>query len=359
MALLMGKASFSFVTQQKYFRPVMPVRQKLNKSKGDIMSNNWSFLGDVADWYDYQTNRLIVYRNSVFRYADPRDLSGWNSMTSPIGLWAAWGSGLIHMSQGVVDTLRIGNGIRAGGWGYAQDALRALNLFDGAGRVIGRIGRVMHAVFQPAGTVTCAWYSIINGLERTGNNFFISIRDLMTSVGISESAIISARGTTPAMFRRLIGHLRQYRMEIEELRAGLHVTGWEALKAHAAIRRRGVFVVGFHYARQAANVARNITSEGHAIMATFSREYGLIFQDTNGRIYAGLAALRQVYPEANLARDYPIVFIRDSAMVTSAPLASGAAQTARAAAEASGQGSILENIVVPVVSVISQAVGRE
>lgn len=325
------------------------------------MSSNVTFLGDVADWYDRQTNGLIEWRAGIFRRVDPNGRSGWNRWWQPLGFWMAWGDGLVRMTQGVVDTLRVGNGVRQGGWsGYGHDALRVLNIFDGAGRIIGRVGRVLRVALQPAGTVTCVWYSFLNALDRTGHYFFISVRDLMNAVGISEAAIISARGTTPQMFRRLVDHLATLRIQMEELTVPLESGGWEALMRFAQIRRRGVFVIGFHYATQAANAVRSTASEGHALLVTYSRQHGLIFQDTTGQIYAGLGALRQAYPDATIARSFPLIFIRDSAMVTSSALASGAAQTTRAAAQASGEGSsILENIVVPVMAIVSEAVGRD
>jgi hypothetical protein len=297
------------------------------------MSQNVTFLGDLADWLDGAATRYLEVRDAVVGWADAHTY-GLAHRWNPVSYAAvALNSVGVHLVQSFVDTLRLGNGVRDGGWGYARDGLRLLNVIGGAGAIVGRVARTL-AVTQAPGTYTCSWITHVNVLRRTGQKFFMSVRDLMRPIGTSETFVNRAGGTHAELYRDMLAVIRRLVPGLREFRPTSPTRSLQEVVNLAQSNRRGVFTLSFEYEESLADF-------GHTLFGTYSREAGMVFTDTNGRVFYGLNALLAEYRGAMLARNFPITFIPDSALITVAR-----------AAEASGLPALFGDVVLSVLPVV-------
>ena len=90
------------------------------------------------------------------------------------------------VAAGFLDFLRIGDGVKAGGWGYAQDALRLLMLVGPALKFAGvaRIGIVRLFQVDPGGDI-CAVITARAALMMTGVRHFISLGKVLKPWGLT------------------------------------------------------------------------------------------------------------------------------------------------------------------------------
>jgi hypothetical protein len=311
------------------------------------MSTNVTFLGDIADWFDRTLTSVVHVRDRVVAFADDHTFGlahRWNPVSRVV--LAANNLG-VHMVRGFVDTLRLGNGVRQGGWrGYGEDALRLLNVFDGAGRMIGQVGRVFKVAVQAPGTALCRMVATYSALERTGHRFFFSLADLVQGTGRTLDQINAAGGTSLRVFEDLLAILRRVGVPLQEFRFTRSGPGWDVLTGWAGVNRRGVFVIGITYERGGGVCA------AHALEVAFHRVHGLVFMDTSGRAYHGVAEFLATYRGARLSTTRPVVFIPNSALVSRATPASGLSHLASGA---DNGGSLLTNLIVQVLPVFTDA----
>lgn len=89
------------------------------------------------------------------------------------------------MASGFLDFLRIGDGVKKGGWGYAQDALRLLMVSGPALKYAGlaRIGILRLFEVDPGGNA-CAVITARAALIMTRVRHFISLGRVAEAVGL-------------------------------------------------------------------------------------------------------------------------------------------------------------------------------
>lgn len=284
------------------------------------MSENVTVFGDVADRYD----NLVAYNEKQLDYWVAE--SGYSTWAMALASTALAFEGF---AKNFVDIGRLGNGVLLeGGWkGPVKDGLRVLNVAGGAGAVAGRVGRLLRVV-QTSGTATCAWVTATNALRTTGQRFFITMDQLASEAGVSIQQIAQS-GTGIPGYSAMVAAFQKsgvaYRI--------LQPTGNALEEAANMARLNGSGAVTFSI-RWGAQM-------GHRLYATFSRTAGLVINDTNGKVYRSLSALRAAYPNAVL-NSTPVIFIKDSLLVT----ASHAAQRA-------SELSMLARQVIPMLPVLA------
>lgn len=266
------------------------------------MPNNVTFFGDTADDFDVQ-----------LRDAE-RTLDQWvesSHFNTVVMATASTTIAFMRFGQTFVDMLRLGNGLKQGGWrGIGADSLRLLNIAGVGGATISRLGRVL-VVSQQAGTLTCTWVTTVNALRRTGQRFFGSLDELARAAGV-DLAVIARQGTTAQGLRDLIATLQRMKIPINELTAPASRvvdTIIDLLKA----RGSGALAFGIEYQSGGRTLF-------HRLFATYSRLGGVTITDTTGTVYRSFEALRNTYSGAQLSA-MPLYFLKNAALISVAETA--------------------------------------
>jgi hypothetical protein len=313
------------------------------------MTGNVSFLGDIADWFDATTNRIIGLRDRALEWVDPsgivtgrdhpylRGISG-----NPIAYVIAGQNLSLTLLQGMVDTLRFGNGIRDGGWGYAQDALRGISVVIPAFRTVRRVTRFVQVLrsgaarsgaalaagapaaspiavaaadsplaLQPANTVSCTNVAAYNATTRTGYRLFASVQELAALSGLDDIIVRMGRGLYANELRALFNYLRMAGVNITEFTFTGSGSLWTQFERLVVANRRGVFLVTIDFVETSGNSSRALA---HTLEAIYTSR-GVRFLDTTGHVFNGIDELRQVYHLADLHPGFPIGFVQDSTLV--------------------------------------------
>jgi len=269
------------------------------------MSENVTFFGDYADDFDDQLSQAERFLDA---YVEKEKYST-RSMLTASSIVA-----FMRFGQSFVDLLRIGNGLDKGGWrGVGADALRLITIAGVAGAGIGRLSKIL-AVTQAEGTVTCTWISTANALQRTGQRFFVSVKELMKLAGVDADAINAAGGTTVQYFSRLVAALQKASIPVEEIKPASSAVG--VIEDILASRPSGVMVFAVEYEVQGVRAA-------HQLMATLG-DAGLTIIDTNGKIFRTIQGFSKVYENAKLINGM-MFYIKNAALITGANIAATAA----------------------------------
>jgi hypothetical protein len=334
----------------------------------------WIFTA-AADWFDKQRVANYKFLDATFQgwidYTqqhgdDPGFVSAfWNvSIYCDTGLLYGLNQLTTTVASGFVDTLRIGDGVKKGGWGYAQDALRFLTIAGPAFRVA-RFGIAKVLSLDPAATSPiCSWISANLALKLTGIRHFATIDQIATATGIPAvaagagadwAAISQAMDSGAAIIPDLPA------VFLEDTQAGLQLfLGADATLAGSAIDatqsvennllnilQDNANAVAPFSVKWAWTTAANVTNEfssvqpgtiiGHTMVAFRSALTGALqIMDRTGRIVGSLAELESAgYSGISNATFYQgvastIMLVKNSTVVT-----------------------VLENAVTPALSIQS------
>ncbi len=228
-------------------------------------------------------------------------LENWvsKSSKSAFGMYgrvvAATGlSTAMELGGGLVDVLKLGEGVKEGGWGYAKDGLRLLSV---AGPML-KLGRLAAArwTFDPAPTAgICASVSTTQALRHTATKLFISAKEIADGIGAKP----------PAGFQEWLPTLKAWGARVKELtdrdllnilnkgkklkkrRRGVEDELNEILKVHK--KSVALVSVGFWHPLYKKNV-------GHALYAFRNSRGKLRIVDRSGRRVSSLKKLEDYYP---------------------------------------------------------------
>jgi len=218
----------------------------------------------------------------------------------------------MQISQGFVDTLKLGNGIRSGTFkGFVVDGLRLLNITGVGGAVFQRLSRVL-VVTQTGGNL-CSWIATANAIRRSGQRFFISLADLAAEAGV-DLRVINITGTSVAQLLGLQRSIGRLGIPYVTLRTG---TALGEIRSVLTSYPKSVLVFAVKFTTGTGREA------GHQMIATFSRSAGLVIKNTDGTVYRTLEALLKAFPMAELYSDASFI-IPNAAIMNVA----GTAQTA-------------------------------
>jgi hypothetical protein len=246
------------------------------------------FFTEIADGFDRMVHEDEVFLDKWGTEAAAKHLRNEGSIE--LGAAAVAWAGFkftTTVSKGFVDILRIGDGVKKGGWGYGEDALRALVVVGPALRGI-RVARgLMAAVDADAGLGNCAWVAATRGARLSGK-LFASITDVAKWAGLTLSE------TGPATLRDVMLPLRlmgaDAQMVAPEGKTAFS-TMEEVFKA-AAQRRDGTLTFGIKWLKNGKPV-------GHALIARWGAT-GVRIIDRTGDVVRTLAELEESHPKAYL-----------------------------------------------------------
>lgn len=314
----------------------------------------WIFT-EVADWFDKVRHEDEQFLDQTFQgwvdYAvKHEDEQGFYPALRNFGIYA--GTGLLYstfklsttVAAGFVDTLRIGDGIKKGGWGYAEDALRFLVVAGPALRAA-RFGVATVASLDLFKTTpTCTWIGVVRALRLTGVKNFVSLETLSKAAGFTDAWDLLVRGgkleagswidDLMPVVRSLGGSIKQLAPQGDVLKT---LAGVVAKNAEGVV----IFSVRWKWAQGVAKAGSEfrgvIAGEeiGHTMLAYRNPLTGALkILDRSGKIYDSFAAMEGSYSGISSATFYAngkttLAFIANAAPV----MALKAAGTAAAAGQ--------------------------
>jgi nucleoid-associated protein YgaU len=160
----------------------------------DILENVWIFT-EIADAWDrlreeddrFLDQQFLSWTQYALAHADDPE---WYSSLRNAAIYTGVGLGYATwtlsttIATGFIDTLRLGDGVMEGGWGYGKDALRLLMVAGPLLRV-GRFGLAQLASVDAFPTTgTCAYVAAAKALRMTGVKHFATIDDLAKAAGV-------------------------------------------------------------------------------------------------------------------------------------------------------------------------------
>jgi hypothetical protein len=294
----------------------------------------WVFT-EVADWFDRQRLANNKFLDSVFQdwvdYAVKHE--------DEQGYWPAIRNGMIYggsgtlyavnqltttVASGFVDTLRIGDGIKKGGWGYGQDALRLLSVAGAAAKPLNallKVGRVglaqVVAVDTSAAGDVCTWVTAAKALVMTGTRHFATLESIATALGWPDARVGAALflGEFLPILRAAGATVREagplsVSVPVDETLAGVLQANPNAIVPFSVhwIMAAGTAIGEF------ATVAED-TPVGHTMIAFRAVVTGALrIMDRTGKIYGSLAEVEAAgYPGISTATFYEN--LRDTALI--------------------------------------------
>jgi hypothetical protein len=278
----------------------------------------WIFT-EVADWFDKT-------REDNDRWIDS-NLQPWVASTlyedSPwyrnVGIYAASGTLFAlnkfttTVASGFVDVLRVGDGIREGGWGWGKDALRILSIagpFFKAARYAGPLVRAIPGIskltqfsltLEPGVNIAkgayggrCAWVTAARLMRLTGTRPFAQVVDIArgAGIGLEETGSKSILKLVPALENlgadAKVVNLMQEAKSAHLLAPDLQTTE-QALARVLSANPNGAVMVGVKWAKADGGIGR------HALIAVRDAFGGISFIDRSGMAVKSFAELASKY----------------------------------------------------------------
>ena len=292
----------------------------------EVKIDNVTVLGDYADWFDLQVESADTFLVDALIKSQGKEVENkfWHAGTWNVhGVKPWWFAGYVatmtaaKFSQGFVDTLRLGNGVRDGGWrGYGQDALRLLNVVTlPAGRLL-RYAGILRTV-QTANSMECALVTTVNALETTGARFWISMSELAGNAN-KMLETISTYGMSPGTYTKMMTALQDAKIALKEI-PGLS-TALSDLEAYIKSAPKGASIVTIAYdvEKVSAEGVKTTKTAYHTIYATLIRKGVVGFVETDGgkTVFEGAESLRKVYLNAVLDLDFKPMFLPNATIIS-------------------------------------------
>jgi hypothetical protein len=245
-------------------------------------------LTDIADWYDRERASNARFLENAANNTDD-DLLGALAWTG-IGLARVLNTGAGGFAAGFVDVLRIGDGVKEGGWGYGKDALRALAL---AGPTL-RVGRyalgLVAAVDATPAVGNCAWVAASRAARMTGTQHFATVGSLAKTfgLGIQDTGDLGLHGVQQII--QAVGG---------EAKLLGSVSSFAEVETIARANPDAVVIFPVRFMRSVTQgisgaSVQSLEGMGHALIA--KNVGGVVFiVDRSGKVYRSLDALAKVY----------------------------------------------------------------
>src|ERR1700730_14134658 len=246
-------------------------------------------LTDVADWFDKERASNARFLENAANNTDD-DFLGALAWLG-IGLARVLNTGAGGFAGGFVDVLRIGDGVKEGGWGFGKDALRALALIGPAVRV-GRYALGLVAAVDATPTVgNCAWVAASRAARMTGAQHFATVGSLTKAFGLTvqETGELGLPGVRQII--QALGGEAKLLPSVSSLREG---------EAIARSNPDGLVIFPVRFMRAAVQgrpggpFLQTLIDNGHALIAK-SVGGGVFIVDRSGKVYRSLDELAKVY----------------------------------------------------------------
>lgn len=243
----------------------------------EIRREDDRFLDEVFQgWVDY----AVRHADDPVWYSSLRNVAIYTG----VGVLDASWKLSTTVATGFVDVLRIGDGVKKGGWGYGQDALRLLVVAGPTFR-LARYGLSTLAsidAFPTSGI--CAWVSAAKALRLTGVRHFATVADLAKAVGVTGDSFPLVYGLSTVL--KYLQQLGAIGRSIVPFSRNIETSLLAATEANP----NGVVMFGVQWMRGGDLV-------GHALIATRNMLTGqLQILDRSGRVVSTLAELESLVP---------------------------------------------------------------
>ncbi len=234
-------------------------------------------------------------------------LQEWvNTSESDFGLYsrafvATSVSTAMSLGSGLVDVLRLGEGVKEGGWGYAKDALRVLAI---AGPIfkLGRLGAAKWT-FNPKGGL-CASAATAKALRHTGNKMFLSAQSVFARSG----------SAAPKNLNEFVPMLKIWGVKVNELKLA------NLGELSKLLQKSKKSVVMFAVRWKIPNTEKGAA---HALYAFRNSAGQLRIADRTGAIVDSLSKLEKFYPGiSNAVPQGAALLIKNSIVTKGTSLAS-------------------------------------
>lgn len=230
---------------------------------------------DIADWWDEQ-HRISSKALDDMVDAHPN----WFSVTV-----ATLAETSMTLGAGLVDVLRLGEGVAEGGVkGYLHDGLRLLQVAPAAGK-LSRF--VLARVLVDAGGDICTWMSATKALRQVGVSSFATVDDLARAAGFGKVSELGG-----AFVDALLPALRSLGARVTALPVLRDISG-----VMASVRGNSVVMFSVEWKMGAEQV-------GHTLYAFRDLLGRLRIADRTGAVVSGLAELEKYYPGIAQAKVY-------------------------------------------------------
>jgi LysM repeat protein len=236
---------------------------------------------DIADWWDEQHR---ISKKILDEFVE--DHPNW------WGIFVATATATaMELGAGMVDVLRLGEGVAKGGWrGYGEDALRLLQLAPALGK-LGKLGselahaRLARVLADPGGGI-CTWMAATKALRQAGVRAFVTVEDLAKAMGLK----IPAAQLPAKWVHEMTPVLRRLGARVTEL--GTPRT-WEEV---VAATRRGKEAVLFSVEWKDIGQAGKEVVKGHTLYAFRDIANNVRIADRTGKVVRSLAELERLVP---------------------------------------------------------------
>ena len=187
------------------------------------------------------------------------------------------------VAKGFVDVLRIGDGVKKGGWGYGQDALRALVVVGPALRGFRSLAGLVAEVDFNANLGNCTWVAAARSLRFSGR-LFARVGDLARWAGLTAKETAGAWVEDLAPVLRLLG--AGVRTVVLEGKAGM--TTMDEVVQAARANREGVLMFSVKWLRDGEEVL-------HTLIARWT-PLGVRIIDRTSKSVRSLSELEKLVP---------------------------------------------------------------
>jgi hypothetical protein len=250
-------------------------------------------LEKAANWWDGQRKETEDILQDWVNHSDSSF-----AMHSKAGV-AALVSTSMALGAGLVDVLRLGEGVKQGGWGYAQDGLRLLS-FAGPVVRLGRLGLAKWTVDPMPREGICAMVAIAKAMRQTGNRFFLRAED-----------VIGKMVTIPGDLSLIVNKLKYFFGARTTLVKYIFVKP-EALKQVLSNHPKSVVLFNICWKWN----VRGKVEDAYHMMYAFKDSLGrVMIADRSGKIVSSLKELDALYPNISSGTLYGNAVVVHNAMI--------------------------------------------
>jgi hypothetical protein len=210
------------------------------------------------------------------------------------------------LASGFIDVLRVGDGIREGGWGYGKDALRLLIFVTPILRLARWFLSLVAAVDVAPLMGNCTWVAVTRLLRLTG------VRPLMQLEQVARAAGMAIAETGGAYAKDLLNVMQILGVAARE---GAPVANLGELAELVTRNPRAVIMFTVQWMRRGQEVL-------HTLLATRGVWGGLRIIDRDGEVVSELAALIHKYGASaiSIVANEVTVIVEESLVVKSLTL---------------------------------------
>lgn len=230
---------------------------------------------DIADWWDEQHKQS---KQALDELVD--NYPNWFGVSV-----ATTAATAMELGAGLVDVLRLGDGVASGtAGGFARDGLRLLQFAP----AVGKVGRnvLARVLANPRGGI-CTWVSATKALRQVGTKAFASVDDLARAAGLR--SISQLQG---AFVHDIIPVLRRLGARVSQLPNPRNLA-----QVNNAVKGDGVVLFSVKFSSAGKVV-------GHTLYA-FRNAFGnILYADRTGKVVKALADLERFYPGIGAAEVY-------------------------------------------------------